>query len=156
MAKRYDVDVNKTPRFEEKSGFYTSRTRSRMMSKIRSKNTKPEILFRRVLHAQGLRFRVHVKDLPGKPDIANKAKKYVVFIDGDFWHGHDWNEKKKQIKSNRAFWIAKIDRNIARDRQVNADLENRGFKVFRFWASDIKRNLGRCVKEVLNYLAEPV
>ncbi len=122
------------------------------MSKIRGKNTKPELLFRRALWAQDVRYRVDNKQLPGRPDIAIKKYKLAVFIDGEFWHGYDWEERKVKLKSNRGFWIPKIERNMQRDREVNAQLETLGFTVFRFWESEVKTNLKNCINDVMVYL----
>jgi len=152
MAKKYGDKPIKVPRFKESEGFYTTKKRSRMMSAIKGKNTKPEIAFRKALHNIGVRYRVDVKNLPGKPDVANKKRKFVVFIDGEFWHGYNWEEKKSKIKSNRAFWIPKIERNMQRDQEVNQQLKAMGFTVFRFWEHEIKRSLGRCLAEILDYL----
>lgn len=154
MPKPYPEFDIKVPRFEEALGFYTTKQRSATMSKIRSKNTKPEIAFRKALWRAGVRFRVNSKHLPGRPDITNKSKKFVVFIDGEFWHGHDWEEKKATIKSNRKFWVPKIERNMQRDQQNNLALEKLGFKVFRFWQKDVEENLGVCLMEVLRYMSQ--
>jgi DNA mismatch endonuclease, patch repair protein len=151
MPKPYPELEIKVPRFEEALGFYTTRQRSEAMSKIRNKNTMPEIAFRKSLWKAGIRFRVHVKGLPGKPDISNKSKKFVVFIDGEFWHGHDWKIKKAAIKSNRGFWIPKIERNMQRDRLNNIALEKMGFTVFRFWQKDVEENPGVCLMEILRH-----
>lgn len=153
MAKPYPEFQIKVPRFEEALGFYTTKQRSATMSKIRSKNTKPELAFRKALWKAGVRFRVHFKGIPGKPDISNRSKKFVVFIDGEFWHGHDWEKKRSSIHSNRAFWIPKIERNMQRDRQINDTLSNMGFKVFRFWQKDVEENLGVCLMEILRHLS---
>lgn len=104
------------------------------MSKIRRKNTKPEFRLRKALHGTGVRFRVDSRALPGRPDISNISKKLTVFVDGEFWHGYNWEDKKKKIKSNRGFWIPKIERNIQRDEEVNIKLQKMGLKIFRFWA----------------------
>lgn len=122
------------------------------MSKIKGKNTKPEITFRKELYKLGIRYRVDYKKLPGRPDISNKSKKIVVFIDGEFWHGYNWEEKKKKIKSNREFWIPKIERNIQRDNENNEKLKNLGYHVFRFWEHDIQKNLQDCILKVTQYL----
>ncbi len=122
------------------------------MSKIRGKNTRPELLFRRALWAQDVRYRIDNKRLPGRPDIAIKKHKLAVFIDGEFWHGYDWEERKAKLKSNRGFWIPKIERNMQRDREVNAQLETLGFTVFRFWESEVKTNLKTCINDVMVYL----
>ncbi|MEQ9166260.1 MAG: hypothetical protein RLO12_08380 [Fulvivirga sp.] len=96
--EKYGDDPIKVPRFEESQGFYTTKQRSAMMSKIRGKDTKPELLFRKGLTKLGIKYRINFKGLPGKPDISNKKRKLVVFIDGEFWHGHDWDIKKTKIK----------------------------------------------------------
>ncbi|MGG7036972.1 MAG: very short patch repair endonuclease [Flavobacterium sp.] len=141
----------KVLRFEEANGFYTTPARSKLMSKIKAKDTKPEILFRKELWKSGFRYRKYVKDLPGNPDIANKKLKVVIFIDGEFWHGHNWQEKKDKIKSNRDFWIPKIERNIQRDIENNEKLQILGYKVFRFWEYEVKKELQKCIAYVLEY-----
>jgi DNA mismatch endonuclease, patch repair protein len=152
MPQPYPEFEIKVPRFEEALGFYTTPQRSRAMSKVRSKNTKPEIIFRKALWKCGVRFRVNFKRLPGKPDISNQSKKFVVFIDGEFWHGHDWVHRKSSIKSNRKFWIPKIERNMQRDREINLVLTKMGFTVFRFWQKEVEENLGVCLMKVLRHL----
>lgn len=140
------------PRFEERNGFYTTKQRSALMSKIKGKDTKPEITLRKVLWNSGVRYRINYAKLPGKPDIVSKKYKLVVFIDGEFWHGFNWEDKKKKIKANREFWIPKIERNMQRDRENEIKLEALGFRVFRFWEHEIKKELGKCVKEILDYI----
>jgi len=140
------------PRFNEESGFYTTKKRSKIMSRIRGKNTKPEMLFRRALWAKGVRYRVDSKTLPGRPDVSIKKYRLAVFIDGEYWHGYNWEERKAKLKTNREFWIPKIERNLQRDREVNAQLENLGFTVFRFWESEIKKNLKSCINDVMVYI----
>ena len=154
MGNSYNQKPIKVPRFEEAQGFYTTKQRSKIMSKIGGKNTKPELAFRKALYQAGVRYRVNVKDLPGKPDIANKSKKFVVFIDGEFWHGHNWEEKKHKIKTNRKFWIPKIERNMQRDQENNQKLRKMGYAVFRFWEREVKNELEGCVARVLRYLAK--
>ncbi len=122
------------------------------MSKIRGKNTKPEMLFRKALHKKGVRYQVDSRSLPGRPDVSIKKYKLAIFIDGEFWHGYNWEERKTKLKSNREFWIPKIERNMQRDHEVNAQLENMGFTVFRFWESEIKKNLKTCINDVMVYL----
>ncbi|MGC1472266.1 MAG: very short patch repair endonuclease [Psychroserpens sp.] len=148
----YSEEKIKVPRFNEESGFYTTKKRSKMMSKIRGKNTKPEMLFRRALWAKGVRYRVDSKSLPGRPDLSIKKYKLAIFIDGEFWHGYNWDERKKTLKSNREFWIPKIERNMQRDREVNAQLEDLDFTVFRFWETEIKTNLKTCINDVMVYI----
>jgi len=141
------------PAFSEKNGFTTTEQRSKHMSKIRSKDTKPELAFRKALHAKGVRYRTFSKSLPGKPDLSSVKRKFAVFIDGEFWHGYDWAVQREKIKSNREFWIAKIERNMQRGREVDAELEKMGIKVFRFWSKEVKKDLDVCVQKVLDHLS---
>jgi DNA mismatch endonuclease, patch repair protein len=148
----YPKNRIKVPRFEEASGFYTTPARSVLMSKIKAKNTKPEVLFRKKLWESGLRYRKHNKKLPGNPDIVMKKYKLVIFIDGEFWHGYNWSDKKPKIKTNRDFWIPKIERNIERDFENNSKITALGFRVFRFWEHEIKRDSQKCLDIILGYL----
>lgn len=152
MPKDYSEERIKVPRFNEESGFYTTAQRSKIMSKIRGKNTKPELAFRKALYAAGYRYRIDYKKLMGKPDIVLKKYRTVVFIDGEYWHGRNWEERKPKIKTNREFWVAKFERNMQRDKEVNAELKRIGYKVFRFWETEIKKELERCLSEVISHL----
>ena len=147
-----DDDIIKVPRFEEESGFYATAKSSAVMSKIRSKNTKPEIMLRKALWAHGCRYRLHAKGIIGKPDIIFVSCRVVVFVDGDFWHGYNWEEKRKKLMTNKAYWIPKIERNIQRDTAVNNSLLKSGWIVVRFWEHEVERNLDECVLKVLSLL----
>lgn len=125
------------------------------MGKIKSVNTKPEILLRKALWAKGYRYRVHPKSIPGKPDILITKYKLAIFVDGEFWHGHDWQEKKKKFKTNSAFWIPKIERNMQRDEEVTQQLEELGWTVIRLWQHHIEKNLSCCVKTIEAYAHTP-
>lgn len=149
----YEEPKIKVPRFNEASGFYTTKKRSKIMSKIRGKNTKPELLFRKALWKKGVRYRVNNKKLPGKPDVSIQKYKIAVFIDGEYWHGYNWDERKDNIKSNRDFWVPKIERNMQRDREVNRQLMDMGYTIFRFWEKEIKNELNKCINDVLVYIA---
>ncbi len=148
----YEKPKIKVPRFNEASGFYTTKKRSKIMSRIRGKNTKPELLFRKALWAKGVRYRVNSKKLPGKPDVSIQKYKLAIFIDGEFWHGYNWQERKSKLKSNRGFWIPKIERNMQRDSEVNLELKNLGYTVFRFWEREIKKELNKCINDVMIYI----
>lgn len=148
----YEDNKIKVPRFCEEEGFYTTKARSKHMSKIRGQNTKPEVRFRKALWTRGFRYRMNYKKLIGKPDIVFKKYKTVVFVDGEFWHGHNWEEKKHKIKSNRGFWIPKIERNMQRDREVNKTLEEMGYTVFRFWCNELKKDFELCLEKVISHL----
>lgn len=152
MPKEYSEERIKVPRFNEESGFYTTPERSKIMSKIRGKNTSPELAFRKALYAKGFRYRIDYKKLIGKPDIVLKKYKTVIFIDGEYWHGHNWEERKPKVKTNREFWIAKIERNMQRDAEVNHALDALGYTVFRFWESEIKKQLDTCLEAVIAHL----
>ena len=152
MAKTYSKNRIKVPRFNEESGFYTTTERSKIMGKIRGKNTKPELAFRKALWASGYRYRIDSRKLIGRPDIVLNKYKTVIFIDGEFWHGYKWEERKPKIKSNRDFWIAKIERNQQRDKEVNEQLISLGYTVFRFWENEIKKDLDTCLHKVISHL----
>lgn len=117
--------------------FLSPAARSERMSRIRSSNTSPEIALRKALHALGLRFRLHRKDLPGKPDIILPRYKTAVFVHGCFWHRHAGCKIATTPKSNTQFWVEKFDRNVARDNRSRALLEARGWKVIVVWECEL-------------------
>jgi DNA mismatch endonuclease (patch repair protein) len=118
------------------------------MSHIKSKNTSIEIQLRKALWKEGIRYRKNYKTLPGCPDIAITKYKIAIFCDGEFWHGKNWENKKDSIKTNRNYWLPKIDRNIARDNKIEKELENMGWVILRYWGNEIKKNLEDCINEV--------
>ncbi|MDR2284319.1 MAG: very short patch repair endonuclease [Sphingobacterium sp.] len=152
--RNYDDDSEKivVPRFEESAGFYTSKQRSYNMSRIRSKNSKPELILRKALWSRNIRFRLHDKSLPGRPDIVIKKYKLVIFVDGEFWHGFDWKNNRERIKSNRLFWIPKIERNMQKDERVNRALRDMGYTVFRFWSQDVLKKLPTVLNQIELFL----
>jgi DNA mismatch endonuclease (patch repair protein) len=141
---------------KSKHGFITTKKRSDLMRKIKSKNTTPEIKLRKALWSQGVRYRIKNKSIPGKPDIVIKKYKLAVFVDGEFWHGYNWLEKKHRIKSNRDYWIKKIEGNIERDKRVNKELNENGWTVLRYWQNEIKKDLDKCVSEIIEAISEAV
>ena len=138
---------------ESKYGFHTTEARSSLMSKIRSEDTTPEVVLRKKLWALGCRYRKNYKKLPGKPDIVFVKQKVAVFIDGEFWHGFNWHEKKGKIKTNSEYWIKKIEGNIARDKKNLRMLEDDGWKVIRFWTHEIKDEIDTCLIKVQEALS---
>jgi len=127
---------------------YSKEVRSRVMSKIRSKNTKPEILLRKCLWNLGYRgYRIHNKDLPGKPDIVFTKKKIAIFIDGCFWHKCplDFQEPK----SNKKYWMEKIQLNVERDKKINEDLQTGGWVVVRIWEHMIKKEPEKAIDQII-------
>lgn len=107
----------------------TREQRRKNMQAIRSKDTSIEIKLRKALWHQGIRYRKNYIGLPGKPDIVLTKYKIVVFWDSDFWHGYGWENSRHKIKSNHNYWIPKIERNMARDREINKCLEAKGWTV---------------------------
>lgn len=103
------------------------------MSNIKGKLTGLEQVGWETLQEAGFTFRKHPKGIFGKPDAANKSKKIAVFFDSEFWHGYKWKTRKRNITSNQVFWVAKIERNIARDKTVNVRLRSEGWTVIRLW-----------------------
>lgn len=122
---------------------------SRRMGGVRRKDTSPELSVRRVLHAMGHRYRVHNRDLPGSPDVANRSKKWAIFVHGCYWHRHPGCERTTTPKRNREFWEAKFDRNVSRDAEVISRLEQLGYDVCVIWecetldAKELRRRVRR-------------
>ena len=128
------------------------RTRSRMMSGIRGRDTKPEMTIRKGLHARGYRFRLHSSSLPGKPDLAFPSRKAVVFVHGCFWHGH--NCPLFKWPSTRAeWWRTKIEGNRARDHAVRKQLTSLGWRQLRVWECALKGRQRRDPEELLDFVA---
>lgn len=132
--------------------FDTTPERSSLMKKIKSNNTKPEIKLRKALWAAGIRYRLNVTKLPGKPDIVIQKHKLIIFIDGEFWHGYKWEEKKQKIKANREYWIKKIERNMQRDIENTQLLQDLGYIVIRFWEHEIKKDISSCINKIETFI----
>lgn len=121
---------------------------SRIMSAVKRRDTRPELLLRRELFRRGLRYRVDTSSLVGRPDIVFPRARLAVFVDGDFWHGHGWRERgftslEEQFAGHRdpKKWVAKITRNVERDLEVNDELRRQGWRVLRVRASSLERDL---------------
>lgn len=127
-------------------------TRSYNMSRIRSTNTKIEVMLGKALWAKGYRYRKNDKKVIGKPDFVFKKNKVAVFCDSEFWHGKDIESIKNRISTNKDFWINKIEKNIERDKRVNQQLKEEGWTVLRFWEKDIKKNVEDCVAQVSKHI----
>lgn len=127
---------------------------SNNMRRVKNKNTQIELLLRKALWRRGLRYQKNVTTLLGKPDIVFKGPKVVVFCDSEFWHGYDWENRQHDIKTNREFWIPKIERTIQRDAEVTEGLRADGWIVLRFWGNDLKQNLDKCVTIIENTVRE--
>lgn len=142
----------KVPRFSTFAA--ASETTSRIKRRNRSQNTKAEILLRKELWRRGYRYRIHARDLPGKPDIVFRRARVVVFCDGDFWHGRRWRERKAKLErgTNATYWTAKIAANVARDRRNTRLLIEEGWIVVRVWETDVLRNVATAVAKVERFL----
>ena len=128
---------------------HTPEQRHRNMAAVKGKNTKPEIAVRKLLHKLGYRFRLHRKDLPGKPDIVLPKYKTVIFIHGCFWHRHAGCKYASTPSSNTVFWEKKFEENVARDRKNIEKLETLGWKVITIWGCEVNEE-----ERVLSALAE--
>lgn len=123
---------------------------SKRMANVSLKNGKSERLLAKALWHHGVRYRKNLRGLPGSPDIAITKYKIAVFVDGEFWHGYDWENRKKKLKSNRDYWIEKIEENIARDERNDILLKEQGWVPVHFWEKEIKKNLQGCVDKVID------
>lgn len=130
----------------------TKEQRHTNMAANKSKGTKLEILFGKLLWNAGLRYRKNDKSVFGKPDFVIKSAKIAIFCDGEFWHGRNWEVRKYDHKSNCDFWYSKIERNIERDKEVNAELKKQGWQVFRFLETEITKKPDVCLNMILNYM----
>ena len=113
-------------------------SRRRTMQAIRSKNTKPEMAVRRMLHAKGYRYRLHRKDLPGSPDLVFQARKKVIFVNGCFWHGHSCKDGSRTPKTNSDYWGSKRARNMERDAENLKKLAELGWQILIIWECELK------------------
>lgn len=123
---------------------HTVEQRRRNMQAVKNKDSKIEIALRKELWSRGLRYQKNVTSIFGKPDLVFNGKKVAVFCDSEFWHGYNWEERKKDFKSHQEFWIPKIERNMERDKEVTEELQKQGWTVLRFWGKEIKKNAGGC------------
>ncbi len=121
---------------------------SKTAKKIKSKNTKIELLMGKALWHKGMRYRKNDKTIFGKPDFVFKKKKIAIFCDSEFWHGYNYLVKGERFKTNIDFWEKKILRNIERDKEVNEKLKKDGWIVLRFWGKEIEKELETCVNKI--------
>lgn len=126
----------------------TKEQRRKNMQAVKNKGSKIETALGKALWAKGFRYRKNDKTVFGKPDFTFKKYKIAVFVDGEFWHGKDWEIRKHDHKSNQDFWLKKIERNMERDMEVNQKLREENWKVLRFWGKEIRKNLQSCVEQI--------
>lgn len=129
----------------------TPEQRHKCMSRIRSKNTKPEIIVRRYLFSRGFRFRINVKQLPGTPDIVLRKYRTVIFVNGCFWHGHEGCRYFVLPKSNTEFWKTKIEKNQERDLQKRIKLRGMGWHIIQVWECQLKSKVREATLKSIGY-----
>ncbi len=127
--------------------------RSQVMRAVKSKDTTPEMTVRRMIHAMGYRYRLHVDTLPGKPDMVFPCRRRIVMVHGCFWHQHRCRRGRRIPKSNREYWEKKLARNVARDRRQRAELRKLGWRVLVIWECQLKRDLDAVEQRVRKFFA---
>lgn len=132
----------------------TREQRSRIMRAVKSVDTAPEMLVRRMAHSLGFRFRLHRKDLPGSPDLVFPRLRKVVFVHGCFWHGHDCARGSRAPQSNAEYWSGKISRNAARDAASIASLREQGWRAAVIWECELKAP-GKIRRRLARFLGQP-
>jgi len=132
----------------------TPEQRKKNMQAIKATGTRIEVSLAKSLFAKGYRYRKNDKTVFGKPDLTFKKHKLAIFIDGEFWHGKDWEIRKNNLKSNCEYWLSKIERNINRDKEVNEKLLSEGWRVLRFWGNEIKKDLNNCITKIQKTIDE--
>ncbi len=124
------------------------------MSRIRGKDTGIELALRKALSGAGIHYRLYSSKVFGHPDVCIQKLKIAIFCDSEFWHGYNFEENKAKIHSNLSYWIPKIERNIARDKEVNETLARQGYLVLRYWGKEIEKELERVLAEILEKIKE--
>ena len=125
---------------------FDRKTRSHVMSQIKSKDTKPELILRKNLWKMGLRYRIHQKKV-GNADIVFPKEKIAIFVDGEFWHGYNWKNLGKVPPEK--YWQDKIKRNMERDCIINKELQQQGWTVMRFWGNQVFKSYQKCIEDIL-------
>ncbi|EGW52907.1 very short patch repair endonuclease [Candidatus Endoriftia persephonae] len=129
----------------------TAEQRSRIMRCVKSKDTKPELVVRKISHSLGYRHRLYRKDLPGKPDLVYPSRKKIIFVHGCFWHGHKCKRGDRLPKSNREYWVKKIKSNMERDKLHIEELNNQGWSVLIVWECEVK-NLQVLTQKIAEFI----
>lgn len=134
---------------------YSPAERRSLMAKVRSKDTHPELVVRRLTHGLGYRYRLHVRSVPGSPDLVFPARRKVIFVHGCFWHRHQCRRGRSMPATNRAFWEQKFKRNRERDRQIGRVLSKDGWKVLVVWECQLK-DMEALAHRLVQFLESPV
>ncbi len=128
----------------------TDEATSKRMANVKLKHGDAETALAKALWHEGYRYRLNYRKLPGSPDIAIAKYHLAVFVDGEFWHGYDWENRKEKLKRNREYWIAKIEENMARDIRNDAKLKEMGWIPIHFWEKEVKKDLSSCVDQIVS------
>jgi len=135
---------------------FSPEERSRIMGRVRSENTKPEMIVRSLAHRMGYRFRLHRKDLPGKPDLVFAGRRKIIFVHGCFWHQHNCKRGARKPATRRKYWLAKLGRNVARDKSTVRKLRRLGWGVMAIWECQTKAaGLNRLAARISRFLGDP-
>ncbi|WP_336958895.1 very short patch repair endonuclease [Chryseobacterium contaminans] len=126
----------------------TKEQRRKNMQAIKSVGSKAEVILAKALFAKGYRYRKNNNSVFGKPDLTFKKIKLAIFVDGEFWHGKDWEIRKNNLKTNQEYWIPKIERNMQRDNEVNLKLSEQGWRILRFWSKEVEKNFDTCISQI--------
>lgn len=124
------------------------------MSHVKLKHGVAETLLAKALWHSGIRYRRNYKALPGSPDIAITKYRIAIFIDGEFWHGFDWQNRKARLQRNKEYWIEKIEENIARDRRNDIKLLDMGWTPIHFWEKEVKKDVDGCAADIISLIIE--
>ncbi|MEW8051977.1 MAG: very short patch repair endonuclease [Candidatus Thiodiazotropha sp.] len=127
--------------------------RSEIMRRVRSTDTTPELIVRKLIYSLGFRYRLHKKDLPGKPDLVFSGKRKVIFVHGCFWHGHKCKRGNRLPKKNREYWKKKINANVKRDKSHIEELSKDGWSVLTIWECETK-DQDKIIYEIVRFLNE--
>lgn len=125
---------------------------TRRMSKVKSKRNKVETMLAKALWHKGYRYRLNYKELPGSPDIVLTKYNIAIFVDGEFWHGKDFEERKNNLRNNKEYWIEKIQENKIRDNKNDKLLREQGWLPIHFWSKDVEKGLDFCINTIIDYI----
>lgn len=134
--------------------FHTTPEISKRMAHVKLKRGTAETMLVLALWHKGLRYRRNYKALPGSPDIVITKYRIAIFVDGEFWHGYDWQHRKQKLKSNREYWIEKIEENIARNQRNDMLLRVLGWHPIHFWEKEVKQDLDGCVSDIFSVIVQ--
>lgn len=130
----------------------TTQEISKRMSKIKSKKNKVEVKLAKALWHRGYRYRLNYTELPGSPDIVLTKYEIAIFVDGEFWHGKDFEKRKNNIQNNKEYWIEKIEENIQRDKRNDLLLNQKGWITLHFWSRDVENHLEGCIQVIEEFI----